>query len=87
MKRKMYQNVLKKKRHVKTLKKKDGYNCCWYKGIYEGLEDKGCIPVKMTEFDKTLENVKDELDDDNATLECSGKYLYVASLLLLFFVF
>ena len=41
----------------------------------------------MTEFDKTLENVKDELDDDNATLECSGKYLYVASLLLLFFVF
>ena len=69
----------------KDFKEKDGYNCCWFKGKYEGQEQKGCTTVKMEDFEKTFEDAKEDYDD--LSLDCSGKYLYVASLLLLFFVF
>ena len=64
-----------------------GIKCCWFKGKPKtgGEKEEHCTPVVKKEFDIYLDGLKSVNDD--VSLDCSGKYLYVASLLLLFFVF
>ena len=60
-----------------------GYNCCWFKGKDVVTSATFCMAVEMEKFEETFEEYKGA----DVSLDCSGKYLYVASLLLLLFVF
>ena len=64
-----------------------GWNCCWFKGTrkFDGYESEICEPILMEDYEKSVESLKQHWDD--LVLDCSGKYLYVASLLMLLFVF
>ena len=61
--------------------------CCWLDAkIKVGeIPDKKCVIIPEGQFDALLKGY--EATHDDVSLDCSGKYLYVASLLLLFFVF
>ena len=72
-------------KECKDFEKTNGYNCCWAKGKFEGQETKGCIPIKMDDFQKKFDELEKDVKD--LSVDCSGKYLYVASLLMLLFVF
>ena len=65
-------------------KTESGYNCCYLKAKSAGESINLCMAVEMEKFQEALDFYKDA---DDVSLDCSGKYLYVASLLLLFFVF
>ena len=69
----------------KDTEEKDGFNCCWYEAKAAGEETKTCITMEMKNFEDYFDETKKVIDD--LSIDCSGKYLYVASLLLLFFVF
>ena len=64
-----------------------GLKCCWFKGKSKlgGKKEEYCTQVVKKEFDIFLDGL--EATNDDVSLDCSGKYLYVASLLLLLFVF
>ena len=70
----------------KDFEEKDGYNCCWGKGKAAAQEVSSCFPIKMADFEDRFDELEKTVSSD-FSLDCSGKYLYVASLLLLFFVF
>ena len=61
--------------------------CCWLEGKLKmgGEKEKHCYSIYMKEFKKIHDTYKALYDD--LSIDCSGKYLYVASLLLLLFVF
>ena len=61
--------------------------CCWLDGKVKigEIPYQECVIVPDGQFDTKLKTYKATYDD--VSLDCSGKYLYVASLLLLFFVF
>ena len=64
-----------------------GTKCCWFEGKPKigGEKENYCFPIYMKEFKNIYDSNKALYDD--LSLDCSGKYLYVASLLLLLFVF
>ena len=61
--------------------------CCWLDAKLKigEIPEQGCVLIPDGQFDTLLKSYKATHDD--VSLDCSGKYLYVASLLLLFFVF
>ena len=69
----------------KATKEKDGFNCCWAKTKLEGIDTAACQLMTMKFFEDNLEEAEYIMDE--VSIDCSGKYLYAASLLLLLFVF
>ena len=79
-------NQITSEEKCKEVKEQKGQNCCWVKwkaGIIDLMPS--CEQIKMEEFEETLETAKETYE--KVSIDCSGKYLYVASLLLLLFVF
>ena len=64
-----------------------GLKCCWFEGKPKagGEKQEYCEPIIKKQFKAYYDAY--EITYDDLSLDCSGKYLYVASLLLLFFVF
>ena len=62
-------------------------NCCWVKQTNRTtrVEEAFCAKITKDQYDYAYEKTWNEYDD--ISIECSGKYLYVASLLMLLFVF
>ena len=64
-----------------------GYKCCRFKGTrkVDGYETDYCGAFFIEDYDSRVESFKQHWDD--LIFDCSGKYLYVASFLMLLFVF
>ena len=77
--------IITTKKECQNMPEVEGVKCCWAEGRDDGRKKQKCMAVETADFDYYFDEVKDDLD--KASLDCSGKYLYVASLLLLFFVF
>ena len=77
--------LIKTKKECQDIQEVEGFKCCWAEGRDDGRTQHKCMAVETADFDYYFDEVKDDLD--KASLDCSGKYLYVVSLLLLFFVF
>jgi hypothetical protein len=60
--------------------------CCWIKGTIEGEEKPAeiCQNFTIANYNQEVEELKQQMPD--LVVDCSSKYLYVASLFALFFL-
>ena len=64
----------------------DGYQCCWVEGKDKEQQIGICSYMKKDDAPKMAENMTKEYNT-TISVDCSGRYLIVASLMSLFLIF